>query len=81
VLLFESCMRHHRLRDYDPPMDIWLRRSSSFQDESDADAEFWQRMTPDERVAVLEQMRREWLEEHDRGDQGLRRIARRIPAP
>ena len=62
-------------------MEIWLRRCSSFQEESDSDADLWMQMSPDERVAVLEQMRQEWLEEHGEHDQGLRRIVTRIPGP
>jgi hypothetical protein len=57
-------------------MDIWLRRCLSFEEEADADREFWARFSPDERVSILEQMRREWLERNGRVDEGLRRVAR-----
>jgi hypothetical protein len=69
----------HSCRGYHGSVDIWLKRSSSFEEDSEADAEFWRRVSPDERVAILEQMRQEWLREHGRGDEGLRRTARRIP--
>ncbi|MEO8379211.1 MAG: hypothetical protein ABI779_06070 [Acidobacteriota bacterium] len=61
-------------------MEIWLARCSSFAEESESDAEFWRRVSPDERVAVLERMRQEWMTEHGRHDEGLRRTVRRIPA-
>lgn len=63
---------------YHGDVDLWLRRATSFDEESEADSEFWLTMTPDERVAVLEQMRQEWIEEHG-GDEGLRRTVRRLP--
>jgi hypothetical protein len=59
-------------------MEIWLRRCESFEEEQEADAEFWSRFTPDERVSILEQMRREWLEKHGRVDEGLRRTVRKL---
>jgi hypothetical protein len=62
-------------------VDIWLRRCSSFEEEADADIDFWSRFSPDERVGVLEQMRREWLESNGRVDEGLRRVARRLQTP
>jgi len=61
-------------------MEIWLTRCSSFDEESASDAAFWRQFSPDERVAILERMRLEWLEEHDRCDEGLRRTAQRILA-
>ena len=61
-------------------MEIWLRRCASFDEEQEADAEFWSRFTPDERVSILEQMRREWLEKHGRVDEGLRRTVRKLDA-
>ena len=62
-------------------MEIWLRRCASFDEEREADAEFWSRFTPDERVSVLEEMRREWLERNGRVDEGLRRTVRKLDAP
>ena len=56
--------------------DIWLRRCDSFEEETQADAEFWARMTPAERVALVEEMRREWRERNGQPDEGLRRVAR-----
>jgi hypothetical protein len=57
-------------------MDTWLRRCASFEEESEADVEFWRRYSPSERVAILEEMRREWLEQNGQPDEGLRRVAR-----
>jgi hypothetical protein len=62
-------------------VDIWLRRCSSFEEEVEADRDFWACFSPDERVGVLEQMRREWLEKNGRVDEGLRRVARVLQAP
>ena len=62
-------------------MDIWLRRCDSFAEERDADDEFWARFSPDERVSILEDMRREWLDRNGRADEGLRRIARVLDTP
>jgi hypothetical protein len=62
-------------------METWLRRCGSFAEEADADAEFWRRFAPDQRVSILEQMRREWLENDGRVDEGLRRTARVLEAP
>lgn len=55
---------------------IWVRKFSSFDEENRADWEFWQRMTPDERVEVVEQLRQEWWEAHGNGEEGLRRAVR-----
>lgn len=55
---------------------IWLRKFSSFDDENRADREFWQQMTPDERVGIVEQLREEWWKHHGNGEQGLRRTVR-----
>ena len=65
---------------YNVAVDIWLRRCSSFEEEADADRDFWARFSPDDRVGVLEQMRREWLERHGRVDEGRRRVARVLQA-
>jgi hypothetical protein len=55
---------------------IWVRKFSSFDDENRADRELWQRMTPDERVAIVEQLREEWWKHHGNGEEGLRRAVR-----
>ncbi|HVT04505.1 MAG TPA: hypothetical protein VHL58_14150 [Thermoanaerobaculia bacterium] len=62
-------------------MTPWIRRCSSFAEEAVADAEFWAGFSPDERVAILEEMRQEWLDEHGQSDEGLRRTLLLSEAP
>ena len=59
---------------------VWLRRCQSFAEEANADREYWAQFTPDERVGIVEQMRREWMELNGRDDEGLRRTARLLEA-
>lgn len=54
----------------------WFRRFDSFAAEAESDAEFWLEMTPEQRVALVDQMRREWQELHGGGEERLRRTAR-----
>ena len=57
-------------------MKVWIRKCKSFEEERRADAEFWQQMTPAERVAIVEELRREWWERHGEGEQRLSRSIR-----
>jgi hypothetical protein len=57
-------------------MKLWVRRLESFEDEARADREFWASMTPDERVAALEEIRSDWYKIHGGHDSGLRRVLR-----
>ena len=41
-------------------MKPWLRICASFEEEAEADREYWQQFSPVERVALIEQMREEW---------------------
>ena len=41
-------------------MKPWLRICTSFEEEAEADREYWQQFSPTERVALIEQMRHEW---------------------
>lgn len=41
-------------------MKPWLRICTSFEEEAEADREYWQQFSPTERVALIEQMRQEW---------------------
>jgi len=41
-------------------MSVWLRRCASFAEEAEADREYWSRFTPDERVALIADLRQEW---------------------
>jgi hypothetical protein len=39
---------------------IWFRRCSSWEEEEAADREYWLQFTPDERVAMIEDLRGDW---------------------
>jgi hypothetical protein len=39
---------------------LWLRRCASFAEEAEADRDYWSRFTPDERVALIANLRQEW---------------------
>lgn len=41
-------------------MPLWLRRCASFAEESEADRDYWSHFAPDERVALIADLRREW---------------------
>ena len=41
-------------------MDVWFRRCTSFEEEAEADRDFWLQYSPDERVALAMEMREEW---------------------
>lgn len=41
-------------------MKPWLRICDSFAEEAEADREFWQQYSAEERVALIDQMRHEW---------------------
>jgi hypothetical protein len=62
-------------------VEIWLRRCSSFAEEAAADREFWARMTGEERVEALEDLRREaWRVTGERLE-GLRRAVHVLERP
>ena len=41
-------------------MKPWLRICASFDEEAEADREYWQQFSAEERVALIDQMRHEW---------------------
>jgi len=41
-------------------MTVWLRRCASFEEEAEADRDYWSGFAPDERVALIADLRREW---------------------
>lgn len=43
-------------------MAKWFRVLTSFEEEAEADREYWLRFTPEERVALIDTMRHEWAE-------------------
>jgi hypothetical protein len=60
---------------------LWLRRCESFSDDREADREFWARLTPAERVSLVEQMRREWARISGHPLERLRRTAQVLERP
>ena len=61
--------------------DVWVRKCDSFEEERLADREFWQAMTPDARVAMVEDLRRQWVKLQGVRHEGLRRTVRVLEAP
>lgn len=43
-------------------MNVWFRRCTSFEEEAEADREFWLQYSPEERVALVEEIRKEWAD-------------------
>jgi hypothetical protein len=62
-------------------MEIWLRKCSSFAEEARADREFWARMTGEERVEALEDLRREAWKVTGERLEGIRKVARVLERP
>lgn len=50
---------------FNDAMTIWFRRCSSFEEEAAADREYWAQFTPDERVAMIDDLRRTWSTMND----------------
>ena len=57
-------------------MKRWVRKLNSFEEERVADREFWAQLSPDERVAAVEELRTEWSKIRGESHEGLRRTAR-----
>jgi hypothetical protein len=62
-------------------VEIWVRKCSSFEEERQADREFWATMTGDARVSAVDELRAEWATTSGHGHEGLRRTVRRIQRP
>ena len=62
-------------------MERWVRTCASFDEEREADREFWARVTPDERVSAVESLRQQWLSMTGQRDEGLRRTVRVLDGP
>ena len=60
---------------------VWVRKCASFEEDRRADREFWQTVSPDDRVAVVEDLRRQWAKLKGLDDQGLRRTVHVLQAP
>lgn len=41
-------------------MSIWLRRCATFEEEAQADREYWSQYSPDERLAQMDDLRKHW---------------------
>ena len=61
--------------------DVWLRKGSSFEEEEEADREFWEQMTGRERVEALEELRRDAWKIKGEHLEGLRRVVRIVHRP
>jgi hypothetical protein len=60
---------------------IWVRKGESFEEEAEANREFWEQMTGQERVQVaLEMLDEAWRIGGERV-QALRRVARVVERP
>jgi hypothetical protein len=57
-------------------MKRWVKKLTSFEEERTADREFWAQMSPDERVAAVEELRLEWIKIQGKSNEGLRKTAR-----
>lgn len=64
-------------------MTVWVRKVAGFDQEKRADREFWAQLTPDQRVAVVEDLRREWIERQhgQEAAQRLQRVVRVLRRP
>jgi hypothetical protein len=62
---------------------VWVRKLAGFEAERRADREFWAQLSPDERVAVVEDLRREHIERQADGEaaQRLQRVVRVLRRP
>lgn len=59
-------------------MDVWVRKVTSFDEERKADREFWVSLSPDARVALVEEIRQDWARISGRPIERLRRTVRRL---
>jgi hypothetical protein len=60
---------------------VWVRKCASFEEERAADREFWARLTPDARVAAVDELRAQWAAMSGHGHEGLRRTVRVLEPP
>ena len=56
--------------------NVWVRKCASFEEERVADREFWAQLTPDARIAAVEELRAQWAAMSGHGHEGLRRTVR-----
>jgi hypothetical protein len=58
---------------YNDAMELWVRKCASFAEERAADRDFWRQMTPDERVAAVNELRAQWAALTGARHEGFRR--------
>jgi hypothetical protein len=73
VSLMTNCWCGYNRR---PSMAVWLRKCASFEEDRQADREFWAAFTPDARVALVEQIRQDWTRISGQPLERLRRTVR-----
>lgn len=56
--------------------EIWVRKCSSWEEEAEADREFYARMSPGERVEAVESIRQDLFAMRGESEERLRRVAR-----
>ena len=56
--------------------EIWVRKCSSWEEEAQADREFWAGMSPDERVEAIDGIRQTLFAMRGESEERLRRVAR-----
>ena len=61
--------------------DVWIRKLDSFDEAERADREFWRSVSPDARVAAVEDLRKQWAVLQGANVEGLRRTVRVLDAP
>jgi hypothetical protein len=64
-----------------PMRNIVVRRFASFEEEQKADREYWATVPPDDRVAMVEQLRRDWAVFSGQPEERLRRTVRVLDGP
>jgi hypothetical protein len=62
-------------------MTVWVRKCASFEEDRQADREFWSALAPDDRVALVEQIRRDWTKISGHPFERLRRTVRVLQRP
>lgn len=69
------------LAGYNRWVEKWVRKCASFEEERQADREFWATMTGDARVSAVDELRAEWATTSGNGYERLRRVIRRVQRP
>src|SRR5687768_10818784 len=49
-----------KARAYNSGVSIWLRRCATFEEEAQADRDYWQQYSPGERLAQMDDLRNDW---------------------